>query len=280
MIGYAESHRAYLHRGLIRFGYFAPGMPTIRKQVMKLGLLSLLGSGCWSAEQEHPAGVPAANHSAPESRPWIESSALGPFDFPMVEDNLEHDTLLVQVTFDLLDGTYIMVASNRQETFEGLRLYRYRLNPNGTPEMLTISTPAYDSWTMLPTFFPEEPSTPSGALWVLANFGEKESWGQKLLRLNQDFTDLGFLDVAVPERLVEDDTLRLKRRSIAPFTRLMRSGDTTTFSFACDSVYLYDDQEGGLDVVLHASRVRYTYERNGGLALWVDGRKRTIKTPV
>ena len=55
--------------------------------------------------------------------------------------------------------------------------------------MMAISSPAYDSWTMLPTFFPIDTARPTDAMWVLANFGEKESWGQKLLWLDEDFTE-------------------------------------------------------------------------------------------
>jgi hypothetical protein len=78
---------------------------------------------------------------------------------------------------------------------------------------------------------------------------------------------------------MEDDTLRLKRRNIAPHMRYVEQGDTAVWLFACDSVYLYDDQAGGLDQVLAAQRLRFTFHRNEGLALWVDGKKRLVKKP-
>jgi hypothetical protein len=131
---------------------------------------------------------------------------------------------------------------------------------------------------MLPTFFGTD-STDTQALWVLANFGEKESWGQKVMFLDWEFMDAGFMHVALPERVMEDDTLRLKRRNVAPFMRYTEHGDTAVWRFACDSVYLYDDQSGHLDQVLHASRLRYTFQASEGLALWVDGRKRLVKKP-
>lgn len=202
-----------------------------------------------------------------------------PFAFRKFDQNVYHDTLLVQTSFDLGDSSYIMVASNVEETFEGLRLYRYRFRPDSTVEMMAISNPAYDSWTMLPTFFPLDTVYPDDANWVLANFGEKESWGQKLMLLDWEFTDMGFMDVALPERVVEDDTLRLKRRNVAPYMRYSTPGDTAVWMFACDSVYLYDDQAGQLDMVLQASRLRYTFHPDEGLALWVDGKKRLVKKP-
>lgn len=198
----------------------------------------------------------------------------------MIADNLRHDTLLIQTTFDLGDSTYVMVASNVMENFEGLRLYRYRFGAGDSVEMMAISPPAYDSWTMLPTFFPLDTLAPSDAMWVLANFGEKESWGQKLLLLDEEFSDMGFLDAALPERVLEDDTLRLKRRNMAPFMRYSEHGDTAVWLFACDSVFLYDDQDGGQDRVLAAERVRYTFHPAEGLALWLDGRKRLVRKPA
>lgn len=203
-----------------------------------------------------------------------------PHSFPQIDDNVRHDTLLIQTTFDMGDSTFIMVAGNVQDTFEGLRLFRYRFAKDSTVEMLAVSTPAYDSWTMLPTFFPLDTVHPADANWILANFGEKESWGQKVLLLDYAFMDAGFMDVALPERVMEDDTLRLKRRNVAPFMRYSEHGDTAVWLFACDSVYLYDDQEGHPDQVLHAARLRYTFEANEGLALWVDGRKRPVKRPT
>ena len=107
-------------------------------------------------------------------------SGAPPIAYRAIEDNIQHDTLLIQTTFDLGDGSFIMVASNIDPSFEGIRLYRYRLTADSSVSMLAISPPAYDSWTMLPTFFGAD-SMRTDALWLLANFGERESWGQKLL---------------------------------------------------------------------------------------------------
>lgn len=226
---------------------------------------------CLCACDDTPPVAIEPEHSVPGS---------SPFAFEAIEDNIAHDTLLIQTTFDLGDSTFVMVAQNVEDTFEGLRLYRYRFLPDSSVEMMAISSPAYDSWTMLPTFFPLDTAYPDDANWVLANFGERESWGQKAMLLDWEFMDVGFMDVALPERIVEDDTVRLKRRNVAPYMRYSESGDTAVWLFACDSVYLYDDQEGQMDQVIHARRLRYTFEANEGLALWVDGRKRLLKKSV
>ncbi|HOZ41492.1 MAG: hypothetical protein IPN62_02995 [Flavobacteriales bacterium] len=220
-----------------------------------------------------PSNTPAG----PTADPTVPGRT--PLELPIVPDNLRHDTLLVQVTLGLSDSTYLMVASNRDETFEGLRLYRYRLDADSNAAYLAVSSPAYDSWTMLPTCFAIDTARPTEALWVLANFGEKESWGQKVMLLDHAFMDIGFMEVALPERVLEDDTLRLKRRNVAPAMRYSEHGDTAVWLFACDSVFLYDDQEGRSDQVVHASQLRYTYEVTEGLALWVNGRKRLVRKP-
>lgn len=208
--------------------------------------------------------------------------ALGaePLELAAVEDNVRHDTLLVQATFAMGDGSFIMVASNQEDTFEGLRLYRYRPNADSSAQILAVSSPAYDSWTMLPSFFSADSLRAPDALWVLANFGEKESWGQKLMLLDTAFHDIGFMDVALPERIEEEGTTVLKRRNIGPFMRHATAGDTVIWRFACDSVFVYDDQSGGLDYVMAAPRLRFTFHSNEGLALWVDGVKHLVRHPA
>src|SRR5436190_11157997 len=85
--------------------------------------------------------------------PTATPIGFAPLALKEVDDNLHHDTLLIQVTFDLGDGSFVMVASNMEETFEGVRLYRYRFEKDSALKMIAVSSPAYDSWTMLPTFF-------------------------------------------------------------------------------------------------------------------------------
>jgi hypothetical protein len=221
----------------------------------------------------------ACDEPTPAFEPVVPVAGVRPHAFPAIADNIAHDTLLIQTTFDMGDSTFVMVASNVDDTFEGLRLYRYRFAADSTVEMMAISSPAYDSWTMLPTFFGAD-STDTHALWVLANFGERESWGQKLLWMDRDFSDMGFMDVALPERVIEDDTLRLKRRNIAPYMRFSERGDTAVFRFDCDSVFLYVDHAGQADLVLPAHQVFFTFHRNDGLALWVNGHKNPVKKPT
>ncbi len=220
--------------------------------------------------------------TAEESQPSVAESPVPgsrAFRYRAVEDNVRHDTLLIQTTFDLGDGSFVMVASHRDEKFEGLRLYRYRPKADSSAEMIAISSPAYDSWTMLPSFFGSD-STRTSDLRVLANFGERESWGQKLLKLDgAGFHDLGFIDAALPERTVEDGVHVLKRRNIAERARVEIAGDSTWIRFACDSVFLYDDQRGSYDLVLPAAKLKYLSAPEG-LSLWINEEKREVKQPT
>lgn len=224
-------------------------------------VFALLFSGCTYEATE--------SSETPEQKGPDLSTYAGPIEYAVVPDNVKHDTLLVQVTMDLEDGTYIMVASHVDEKFEGLRLYHYRSLPDSSAEILAVSAPAYDSWSMLPMFF--GPGKSLNGSWMVANFGERESWGQKLFWCENDFQDRGFIDLAYPEHVVEQDTSYLKRKNIAPYIRVGSSGDTTMFHFACDSVYIYDDLKGQMNYVVPAASVRYTYLPGSGLVLWVNG---------
>ena len=230
-------------------------------------LSSVLLPGCSSPRAEKEPSAPTA---------WEHGEA--PIAYPAISDNVQHDTLLIQTTFDLGDSTYVMVAGNVEETFEGIRLFRYQLLPDSTARILSYSTPGYDSWTMLPKFF-KLPGVPRRHA-ILANFGERESWGQKLLLMDSAFSDLGFLDVALPNRVIEDDSLRLKRGDIGQLARLALHADTMVITFACDSVYLYDDQMGNLDRVVASPLIRYTYHDSTGLLLWYNGERRAVKKPA
>ncbi|MBX2973836.1 MAG: hypothetical protein KF797_12095 [Flavobacteriales bacterium] len=237
---------------------------------LPIATLALLLAGC---DTSHP----------PQDAPPVIAHGAAPVEYPVVDDNIRHDTLLIQTTFDMGDGTFVMVASNKEETFEGLRLYHYRARPDSSAEILHVSAPAYDSWTMLPTFFGsrasagEEHEFVDG--WILANFGERESWGQKVMWFRDGFHDRGFMDVALPERTEDENGSQLKCANIAPHTRLANSGDTAIFTFACDSVFLYDDLAGRNDIIVPAHSIRYTYHPQAGLELWCNGQRRAVKQP-
>lgn len=228
-------------------------------------LLSLLLGRC--SEPAAPHNGPPATNKGP-----VGFSGTTPFtrvEFKALPDNIRHDTLLVQTTFDLGDGSFVMVASNVNETFEGLRLYRYTLLPDSNARVIAHSRPAFDSWTMFPTFFraPDDPK----ALIVLANFGEKQSWGQKVMRLDSSgFHDIGFLDVGRPERVTEGDSSTTRVASIAPHTIISARQDGLWFTFDCDSLHVYDDLRGGLDVIIASKRVAYR-SGSGGFELGIDG---------
>lgn len=237
------------------------------KLLLVIGALPLTLLGCTSPPDEVPV-----NGSEIRNDQGFPAASYTP-----IEDNIQHDTLLIQTTFDMSDGTYVMVASHVEPKFDGVRLYRYTLLPDSNARILSYSNGAYDSWTMLPTFFPIP--DPPGTYLILANFGERESWGQKLLFMDSTFTDIGFIDVAYPERITEADTAYLKRTNIAPYGRLALHNDTAVFTFECDSLFLYDDMAGHNDLIVPSPSIRYTYHPDTGLELWRDGQRRAVKQP-
>jgi len=227
--------------------------------------LVIASIGCTSKTEDKKPPTPTIEHGA---KPTI---------FAALDDNIRHDTLLIQTTFDMGDGTFVMVAGNVEPKFEGIRLVRYKLLPDSNAQVISYSSGGYDSWTMLPTFFaiPDPP----GTHLILANFGERESWGQKLMFMDSTFTDLGFLDVAYPEHITEGDSTFMKRTNIAPFGRLALHSDTAVFTFECDSVFLYDDMAGHNDLIVPAHTIRYTYHPETGLEIWQNGQRRAVKQP-
>lgn len=238
----------------------------VRCSTAAVFLLGACGDG-------HPGSKDTPVAPQRDTSHWHGPQAWSRVDFPQVPDNVKHDTLAVQITFDLQDGTHLMVASSAEETFEGLALYRYRAKPDSSAEVLARSAPAYDSWTMFPTFFRNPGS--DGPMLVFANFGEKQSWGQKVMRLDSaGFEEVCFLEVALPARVAEPDTSYLKRGSIAAYLRAF--GDT--LEFACDSIYIYDDGAGGRDRIVPARNARYVIGR-GQCALQLEGRPVTVAPP-
>ncbi len=198
--------------------------------------------------------------------------AYKPLELANLDDNVRNDTLLVYTTHSMRNGTFVMAARNVEENREGLRLYLYKPRPDSSAEILAVSKPAYDSEVMLPTFF-STGDTADGTI-ILANYGGLESWGQNVFWLvGGHFKDLGWLDVADRTFKVRMDSLQQWRSTIAPFTNVHGEGGKFDFTFRGDSVLLYDDLQGGREVMLPTSRIRYRYDGKG-MVLIVDGRPR------
>ncbi len=249
---------------------------------MKRGLYFLVMLCCVScADKPHPENEPEVLTEQEAPAMSVPTMMGAPIPFPQIEDNLAHDTLLIQITFDLQDGTFMMVASNTRAEEQldagdrnaGLRLYHYRLGKDGSPEMLARSSSALDSWTMFPTFFADPKN--EGSYIILANLGERNSWGQKVIRFNdQGYNDLGFLNVAALKAREDDEEGQLRSITIAPHARVGAEGDALLFTFELDELLLYDDLRGGVDRTIQASRVSYRYNEAEGMVLYIDGEAR------
>jgi hypothetical protein len=198
--------------------------------------------------------------AAVTTTPAPDSTAALPvwkvLDLPILPDNVRHDTLLVHTTYDLGDGLFLMAAQNNNYNKEGIRLYLYRAKADSSAEILAWSKPGYDSETMLPTFFTN--GNKADGLVITANMGERQSWGQEAFWLkDKTIRSLDFLDVAVRGWKTVDDSTYQFRSSIAPRTEVRGGGGAFQFSFTGDSLQLYDDLQGHMEVMLPASAVRY-----------------------
>lgn len=201
-----------------------------------------------------------------------------PLDLPNLEDNVRGDSLLVYTTHRIAANRFIMAARNKEETREGLRLYLYEPRPDSTADVLAVSAPAYDSEVMLPAFFSTGDS--ADGIVVLANFGGKESWGQKVFWLKDHaFHDLGWIDVAHREWRTVDGQTEQRRTNIAPYTQVSGQDGRFFFTFTGDSLQLYDDLEGQMERMFPASSVAYRHE-GGHMTLLVDGKPRLPAAPL
>lgn len=193
-------------------------------------------------------------------------------DLPNLDDNVRNDTLLIYTTHQLPDGTFLMAAKNVEDNREGLRLIQYRPLPDSSAQVLAVSKPAYDSAVMLPTYFTTG-DTADGII-ILANYGERESWGQNVFWLKDGrLKDLGWIDVGERGWKEDTDSMQQWRTSIAPRTEVRGADGKFDFTFTGDSVQLYDDQQGHQEVMLPVDRIRYRYD-GAEMLLVIDGAPR------
>lgn len=233
----------------------------------------VLLAACSGPSAEHgTTGVPSTGTDS-------AGSAWHHIELPGLDDNVKSDTLLIQTTFKLPDGRFVMVAGPIEEgSREGLHLYLYKPTADSTAEVIARSKPGYDSYTMLPTFFAADNA--AEGMVLLANMGERDSWGQEVFWLMNDrFVHLGFLDVAIRSWKNSDDGPVRVLSNIAPKARVAGAGGAFTITFDTDSVFLYDDLQGHAEVILPSSRVSYMCTE-GRSTLLLDGKAVQPQQPL
>ena len=106
---------------------------------------------------------------------------------------------------------------------------------------------------------------------ILANMGERESWGQEAFWLKDGrFISLGWLNVAQRDWKTVDDSLQQWRTNIAPRATVHGGNGAFLIGFSGDSLQLYDDLQGHLEVTLPSNRLRYRCTE-GQAELLIDG---------
>lgn len=203
---------------------------------------------------------------------FADAKTYALLDLPNLDDNVHNDTLLIYTTHAMGNGLFVMAARNVEDTREGLRLYLYRPRPDSSADVLAYSKPAYDSYTMLPTYFTTG-DTADGII-ILTNYGERESWGQNVFWLKDDrFKDLGWLDVAKRGWKTQDDSTFQWRDNIAPEAKIKGEDGRFAFTFKGDSVQLYDDLQGHKEVMLPTDHIAYHFDGKQ-MVLMVNGEER------
>lgn len=242
-------------------------------------LAALALASCSSSEEGSVENASADSAATPGAiAPLADARLFHLLDLPNLEDNIHHDTLLIYTIHGLPDCTFLLAGKNMEDDREGLRLIQYRPRPDSSAEVLAVSKPAYDSQVMLPTFFVTN-DTADGVI-ILANYGGLESWGQNVFWLkDHQFKDLGWLDVTERGWKTRLDSLQQWRTSIAPRTVVSEADGQFEFTFTTDSVQLFDDLQGGTEVMLPSNRIKYRYDGDQ-MVLIVDGTPRFRKKPL
>lgn len=229
-----------------------------------MGFVTFVAISCGGGAEQGATSTPTAVAEVDTGIVWQR------VELPGLPDNVRHDTLLIQTTFDLGSGNFLMVASNVDETREGVRLYLYRPDADSSAQVLAASKPGYDSATMFPTFF-QCADTSQG--WViLANMGERESWWQEAFWLKDaTFNYLGNIGAAQRDWKSDGDSTWSWRTNIGP--RAVVSGGNGVFNvrFSGDSLMLNEDGLGGIDVMYPTARVSFGCAE-GHSTLLIDGK--------
>lgn len=179
-------------------------------------------------------------------------------EFKIIDyEEINIDTLFIQVAFELNPQRWILIARNIDEDPEGLKLLL--IDPTKGNKLLYRSKGAYESMILHPTFFvPDNEKTP----WViLCALGMDESWGQNLFFMNGDeINEIAYLDIAKKEdadpSLYENGE---RLADIAPDTKVIKNKTGYHFTFGCDSIIYFGELGDKVDPILKGSSIGFTY---------------------
>jgi len=198
------------------------------------------------------------------------SSIVGPFT-PVSYTELEldpgNDSLWYHLVLDIPGDLDFAIAQPTEETNRfGIRFQLLDNKADGTFECKGESSPAYDSAKLFPTFFKNQ----AGQHIILADTGEKVSWGQKVYLLdNGTFYDLGFIDMGTVDYAtnLESDSLELSPQSIAPRLKIEDSKKGLEFRVDGETMVLYDNGKGKLNQVVSCNKWHYLLNKKGNWSL-------------
>jgi|GEM_PF-6889520 len=186
-------------------------------------------------------------------------------DFPEVDVDPGNDSLWYHLVLDIPGDKWLAVAQPTNENNRrGIRMQLMSMNVDSTFSVHTESSPGYDSAKLFPTFFKDA----QGRLIILADTGERQSWGQKVYLLNNErFEDLGFLDVGTVAYTEEDGQQILAPTTIAERVTIEQTKKGLEFRFSGKDLVLFDDGKGNLDTIIDASSICYRLNKRGKFTL-------------
>lgn len=239
-----------------------------------MALLALSMSACGSADptttdESASTQAPARQDMTAKADKRIKGlpqfdSEFIKVDYTEVDLDPGNDSLWYHLVLDIPGDAHLAVAQPLQESNRrGVRMQLLLADTDTSFRALTESSPGYDSAMLFPTFFVDA----HGRHIILADTGERESWGQKVYLLDQGvFTDLGFIDVGLPMQGPDnaDADADIIPKNIAPVVRLDLDGKGgIDFRFETEEIILFDDTQGHLDTLVRAKDYLYNLSKRG-----------------
>lgn len=178
-----------------------------------------------------------------------------------------NDSLWYHLVIDIPGDLHLAVAQpTSDDNRRGVRFQLLKEGQDSTFHCETESSPGFDSAKLYPSFF----SNDMGQHIILADTGERDSWGQKVyLLVENKFYDLGFIDVGSVNYDEDQETLEqsLSPQSIAKNVTISSDANGYRFTFDLEEFVLYDDQKGNLNQIVPSSQWSYFLDKENNWTL-------------
>ncbi len=174
-------------------------------------------------------------------------------------ERIDYESKVDSVNYQSLfkwDKNWIGIAEfyNEEKDVNLFSLQLLEMNKDSSLTLISQTERSFDGLVFYPTFF-----RVSERVFILANTGAMESWGNKIFELKgTEFINMGFIDAASVEPNQDDDEQEYYHRNIAKNATFTLQDKSIKINFQGDSIVLFDDQKGAYDLILGPEQLEYT----------------------